>query len=282
MASPTIANTDQASAWDGDDGDYWVVNEARYEAMLRDYSTHLLEAAAIRPGENVLDVGCGCGGSSRAAARSARPGQVLGVDLSGKMLTRARERARDEQLTHLRFEQADAQVNVFPAESVDLVLSRFGAMFFNDPAAAFRNLQRSLRPGGRLALLTWQGLERNEWIREIRHVLAGGRPVPAPPLCAPGPLGLSDPEAVRKVLSQAGFAQIELIAVSGPLRYGTAIEEAFEFVRGTPLASDLLADLDATNRKRTVDALRDLLARHRTDDGVSFQSSAWIVTARAG
>ena len=204
MPSHPLANVDQAASWDGLDGDYWRRNEAAYNTMLRAYSARLLTAASLKPGEWALDVGCGCGDSSCAAARAVAPGPVLGVDLSAGMLNRARERARDEGLDNLRFEQADAQVHPFGEEKFDVILSRFGVMFFADPTAAFRNLAESLRRGGRMTLLTWRGVQHNEWIREIRGALADG-PTKIPPPCAPGPLGLSDPDAVKPILGNAGL-----------------------------------------------------------------------------
>jgi SAM-dependent methyltransferase len=224
-------------------------------------------------------VGCGCGDSSCAAARAASPGAVLGVDLSAGMLASARARAAAEGLRHLAFEQADAQVHPFAAEAFDVILSRFGVMFFADPLAAFRNLRHALSRGGRMTLLTWRGAQHNEWIREIRGTLAGGPPK-LPPPCAPGPLGLSDPETVQPLLSQAGFDEIAFTETSAPLCYGATAGEAFAFIRGTPLAEDALSEMDPAARPRALDALRALLERHQSADGVCFQSSAWIVTAR--
>lgn len=279
MCSRPLANVDQASSWDGPEGDYWRQNDARYNRMLRLYSEQLLGAARLQPGERVLDVGCGCGDSSCAAARAASPGAVLGVDLSAGMLARARERAAEEGLRNLAFAQADAQVHPFAAESVDVVLSRFGVMFFADPLAAFRNLRRALRRGGRMTLLTWRGAQHNEWIREIRGALAGGPPK-LPPPGTPGPLGLSDPEAVKPILSEAGFNEIAFTETSAPLSYGTTAGEAFDFIRGTPLADDVLSEMDPAAQHRALDALRALLERHHSVAGICFQSSAWIVTAR--
>lgn len=279
MCSRPLANSDQASSWDGPEGDYWRKNDARYNRMLRGYSERLLGAARIQSGERVLDVGCGCGESSCAAARAASPGAVLGVDLSAGMLASARERAAAEGLRNLAFEQADAQVHPFAAEAFDVILSRFGVMFFADPLAAFRNLRRALPRGGRMALLTWRGAQHNEWIREIRATLVGGPPK-IPPAGAPGPLGLSDPEAVKPILSHAGFGEIAFTETSEPLCYGSTAGEAFDFIRGTPLAEDVLSEMDPAARPRALDALRALLERHQSAEGVCFQSSAWIVTAR--
>ena len=279
MPSHPLANADQASSWDGPEGDYWRKNDASYNAMLRAYSARLLAAANLQPGERVLDVGCGCGDSSCAAARAVAAGAVWGVDLSAGMLGRARERAREEKLANLRFEQADAQVHPFAEGNFDVILSRFGVMFFGDPAAAFRNLARSLRRGGRMTLLVWRGVQHNEWIREIRGALAGG-PAKIPPPCAPGPLGLSDPDAVKPILANAGLGDITFTAVSEPLRYGATAEEAFAFIRGTPLAGDVLTEMDPAAQRRALEALRALLVRHESPQGVFFQSSAWIICAQ--
>jgi SAM-dependent methyltransferase len=238
-----------------------------------------MRAGRIQSGERVLDVGCGCGDSSCAAARAAAPGAVLGVDLSAGMLASARVRAAAEGLRNLKFEQADAQVHPFADGAFDVILSRFGVMFFADPLAAFRNLSRALARGGRMTLLTWRGAQHNEWIREIRGTLAGG-PSKLPPSCAPGPLGLSDPEAVKPILSNAGFAEIAFTETSEPMCYGATAGEAFEFILGTPLAEDVLSEMDTVARSRARDALRTLLERRQSAAGVCFRSSAWIVTAR--
>ena len=278
MASHPLANADQASSWDGPEGDYWRKNELPYNTMLRAYSARLLAVASLQSGERVLDVGCGCGDSSCAAARAVAPGPVLGVDLSAGMLGRARERAREERLDNLRFEQADAQIHPFGEGKFDVILSRFGVMFFADPTAAFRNLARSLRRGGRMTLLAWRGMQHNEWIREIRGALAGG-PTKIPPPCAPGPLGLSDPDAVKPILGNAGLNEITFTEVSEPLRDGAQADEAFDFIRGTPLAEDVLSEMDPAAQHRALEALRALLVRHESPQGVFFQSSAWIIRA---
>ncbi|MDQ3702555.1 MAG: class I SAM-dependent methyltransferase, partial [Chloroflexota bacterium] len=168
-------NAEEAEAWDGEDGDQWTEHEERYNAFVRPYGRRLLDAARIGPGDRLLDIGCGCGESTRDAARMAVSGVALGVDLSARMIGRAQERARTEGLTNARFQQADAQVYPFQAQAFDFALSRFGAMFFGDQVAAFRNIGRALQPSGRLALLGWQELSKNEWLRALRDALAAGR-----------------------------------------------------------------------------------------------------------
>ena len=148
------SNLTQLANWDGAGGGFWADHADAFDTGVAGYRDRFLEAAAITPTARVLDVGCGNGQTTRDAARSASDGAALGVDLSAEMLRVARRRAHAERLDNVTFEQADAQVHPFPAQHVDLVVSRHGAMFFGDPVAAFTNLGRALRPGGRLVLLT--------------------------------------------------------------------------------------------------------------------------------
>ena len=130
-----------------------------------------------------------------------------------------------------------------------------------------------------MTLLVWRGVQHNEWIREIRGALAGG-PTRIPPPCAPGPLGLSDPDAVRPILGNAGLNDVTFTEVGEPLGYGAKADEAFDFIRGTPLAEDVLSEMDPAAQRRALEALRALLVRHESTEGVFFQSSAWIIRAQ--
>src|SRR5918997_3618079 len=141
-----IANVEMAAAWDGAEGEHWAEHAERYESIGSAFWDALVAPVRIAPDDDVLDVGCGTGRSSRDAARLATSGTVLGVDLSGPMLERARLAAEKERLPNVRFLQADAQVHPFPKAAFDVALSSFGAMFFADPLAAFTNIARSLRP----------------------------------------------------------------------------------------------------------------------------------------
>jgi SAM-dependent methyltransferase len=273
------ANVEQASAWDGDEGDHWTDHEDSYNAAVRRYDPHLFEAARIAPDDHVLDIGCGCGLSTRDAARIAVSGLALGVDLSARMIERARQHSRAEALTNARFERADAQVHPFDRRASDVVISRFGAMFFADPVAAFVNIGGAVRSGGRLALLSWQALRENEWLVAIREALAAGRTLPEPPAGAPGPFGLADPDGARRLLADAGFEDIALEAVSERLYLGADAERAFGFVSGLGITRGLLNDLDTAARTSTLEALMTTLAAHETAEGVLFHSSAWVVTA---
>jgi SAM-dependent methyltransferase len=276
-----IVNVDQAAAWDGPDGEYWVAHQERLDISIGPHHARLMAAAAIAPGERVLDIGCGNGRTSRDAARAAGAGgSVLAVDLSGPMLARARRSAEDDGLTTIRMEQGDAQAYPFPAGSFDVAMSRLGVMFFADPVAAFTNIGTALRAGGRLAILVWQPLAANEWMTAMREAVAVGRDLPVPPAGVPGPFGLADPDFASSVLKSAGFADIDFASSEEPFNIGPDAETAYRFAAGLHVVTLMLADLDEAAEARALDNLRATIAAHETADGVVFGSAAWVVTAR--
>jgi SAM-dependent methyltransferase len=275
----SIANVDMAAAWDGDEGTDWARDWEHYDLGVRSHHARLMQAAAITRAERVLDVGCGNGQTTRDAARSAPEGSAFGVDLSSGMIARAREIARHEDLGNVTFEVADAQVHPFEPAGYDVAMSRFGAMFFGDPVAAFTNIARGLRPGGRLVLLSWQRLEHNEWLVAIRRALAVGRDLPTPPVGVPGPFGLADPDAVSAILTAAGFDQIECHGVEEPFFAGTDADDAVAFLGRGGVVRGLLQGLEPADRQRARDAFRETMASHEGEDGVRFASASWLISA---
>ena len=270
------SNIEQLRAWDGDEGEYWADNAEYFDRSVAEYHERLLAAAAIGARDHVLDVGCGTGQTTRDAARAASAGSALGVDLSSRMLDYARRRTAAEGVTNATFAQADAQIHPFEPGAYDVAISRTAAMFFGDHVAAFTNIGRALRPGGRLVLVTWQPLPGNEWIREISGALAAGRDLPAPPPDA-GPFSLSDPDRVRALLSTAGFADVELEGTTAGMWFGNDADDAHRFVIG--LMGWMLEGLDEAGRTRAIDALHAAMAAHETPDGVLFESAAWTIQA---
>jgi SAM-dependent methyltransferase len=272
-------NAEMASAWNGEDGEDWAARADRFDAASAAFDPALLDAAAVTPADRVLDVGCGAGISTRATARVAVDGHVTGIDLSAPLLAEAHRRSAAAGLTNTTFVQGDAQVHPFGPASFDVAVSRFGVMFFGDPVAAFTNLARALRPGGRLAVLSWQPLARNEWLLVLRRTLAAGRLLPEPPGDAPGPFGLSDPDRVRGVLGAAGFTSVRVTEVPGTVRLGADAGDAFDFVAGLGMTRGLLGGLDDDVRRAALDELRAALAEHATPDGVLLGAAAWLTTA---
>ena len=251
-----------------------------YDAELRRYDEVLRRAFGVQSGDRVLDVGCGTGQTTRQAARAARAGSALGVDIAAPAIARARELARAEGLRNVAFEHADAQVHRFPQERFDLVVSRFGTMFFADPRAAFANIGRALRPAGRLVMMVWQAGERNDWEVAIRQALAGPEGAAATVSGGPDPFSLADPSAVQKTLEAAGFSGVTFSDVREPVYYGPDVAVALDWVSGFTSTSNALNQLDPDAAARAAGRLREPLAAHLREDGVWFDSRAWIVTAR--
>ena len=275
-----VVNTDQADYWNAAEARHWIEHDERYDRMLRPFTDHLLEAAGIRCGDTVLDIGCGCGHTTRAAARRANPGDVLGVDLSGPMLERARQVARNAGVDNVRFEQADAQMHAFAGQAFDAAISRFGVMFFDDPMAAFSNLGSALRGAGRITFVCWRTLLENEFIA----VPAGAalQHVPLPDLgdpSAPGPFSLADADRIRTVLGDGGFSDIQIDPLREPLWLGADADDAIGFIRGTSFAREVLDAAPPDAAARALDAARVALQPFESDDGVILGSSAWLVCA---
>ena len=250
-----------------------------YDAELRGHNEALRRACGIQYRDHVLDIGCGAGQTTRQAARTAQAGSALGVDISVPAIERAREITRAEGPRNVTFERADAQDHRFPPARFDLAISRFGTMFFADPVAAFANIGRALRPSGRLVMMVWQAHERNEWEVAIRQSLEAAEGPPALSPGGPDPFSLADPPAVTQVLEGAGFAGATFTDVHEPVYYGPDVAAALNWVRGFTSTSAALNRLDAAAADRALGRLRAALAAHTSDDGVWFNSRAWIVTA---
>lgn len=269
MTDPS--NAAQERAWDGTEGELWAVHADLLERVFARYDGALLDAAGVAPGTRVLDIGCGTGSLTRAAARRAAPGPVMGVDLSAAMVAVARTRAAG--LGNVTFLRADAQVHPFPDAGSDALVSRAGASFFGDAPAAFANLARATAAGGRLALLAWQAPARNEWFVEITTALAG-HPLAGPPPGVPSPFAFADPDAVTSLLGGAGFTDVQVADVREPALFGA----------DPAVARDVMADLlgwllDGRDADEARASLLATMQAHDGPDGVAFGSAAWLVTA---
>ena len=275
---PDAPNAEQRKYWNRDEARHWVDNQQRYDEMLAPFGARVIAAAALAPANRVLDVGCGCGATTLAAAHGVSEGEAVGIDLSEQMIERARQRALEDGVGNARFEVADAQT-FHLAVPFDTVISRFGVMFFDDPAGAFTNIGRAIAPGGRLAFLCWRELARNEWMTAMRDALASGRTLPEPPPNAPGPLSLADTDRVRGMLSDAGFADVRLDPLEEPLQFGPDATSTFDHLQKTGIVIGLLGELDDKARADALERLEKTVVDHETSEGVLFDSSAWLVRA---
>jgi SAM-dependent methyltransferase len=249
-----------------------------YDTELRAHHKHFRAAYGISPGDHALDIGCGAGLTTREAARAAAPGRVVGVDVSERMLERARQLTAVEELDNVRYELGDAQVHRFDPAGFDVAISRFGTMFFSDPPAAFANIATALRVGARLVLLVWQPHEQNEWARLIDTALGDAVQPPQPD---GDPFSLGDPEATAALLERAGFDRIHFEDVHEPVHYGHDVDAALAVVRGFQDTRAALGSLSEHEAARTVERLREMLAEHYTEDrGVVLDARSWLITAQ--
>jgi len=267
-------NAGQLRDWDGEHGAYWAEQAATYDAASARYQPTLLAAVRPQAGERILDVGCGSGQVAIDLVRSVPGCTAVGVDLSSAQLAVARGRAGE---LPVEFVQADAQVHDFGEAAYDVVVSRTGTMFFSDPAKAFANLGRATKPGGRLVLLVWRGVEANEWLREFLGAIGRVRPLSPPPPGAPGPFAQSDPDRVRLTLEGAGWGGVQLAAHDEPMWFGPDADAATTFIVGQ--MAWVIDSLEPEDRERAVGYLRETMAAHAGAEGVLFGSGAWLVTA---
>jgi SAM-dependent methyltransferase len=281
----TVANQEQADHWNGgDESGHWLLYQDKYDRQLEPFAALILDAAGLTSGESVLDVGCGCGATTRAAAQLVDPGSVVGIDLSRPMLARAREGADSLGLRNTAFIEGDAQVYPFVGQSFDVIISRFGVMFFDDPVRAFVNIRRSAKGSGRLIFVCWQPMVDNEWLLVPGAAVAALVPLPdlGPP-DAPGMFALSKPERIQEVLRSAGWNDVEITAAhpSMLLGGGGSLDDTVEFLRTGSIGRTLLKQADEPTATKAVAAVREALTPHADADGVRMNTAAWIVQAKA-
>ena len=276
-------NAAQRDFWNTVAGPRWVGFGGAMESRVREVNGLLLARAAPQPGENVLEIGCGTGATTVPLAEAVGAhGRVLGVDIAEPMLAAARKRVAGSGLANVSLVLADAQAHRFEPASFDLILSRFGVMFFADPTAAFGNLCGAARPGGRLCFACWAPLAENpQWL--VAHDIAlrrFGPPAPQDPR-APGPLAFSDPDYVKGFLAAAGFADIE-IRRERPDMIGTSPQAEAAFALAMGPSGRLIDEKqpDAATRAALRREIAEALAAHVKDGALRLPSTIFLVSAR--
>jgi SAM-dependent methyltransferase len=274
-------NAEQAEAWNGASGRRFIEQRERYQRMTGRLTARLLAAAQIQDGETVLDIGCGCGDTTILAARATPSAYALGADLSRIQVAEARRLAARAGVVNARFEVVDAQVHPFQPGTFDLVMSNFGVMFFDDPAAAFGNLRQALRRGGRLAFLCWRTPDENPFFTigfaEAAAAL-GLREMPAPAAA----FSLAEAGRVGPLLTGAGFGGVEFAPVDEPMLVGRDLDDVLDYERSLTSATEVLAGLSPAQASELTSQVRDRLAAYASPAGVIGPGAAWLVTGRAG
>lgn len=277
-------NDAQAAYWEDRSGS-WIASEAWWlSTVAGPFGDAAIAALDPRPGQRLLDIGCGTGPTTVRIAELLGPdGTIEGVDISPSMIDAARRRAADSGVANAAFALADAQVADFGAGVFDGVFSQFGVMFFSDPVAAFTNLATAVRPGGRVAFACWQDLFLNEWMIVPGGAAAGvtGQIPNLPEPGAPGPFSLTDPERIRQVLTAAGWDDLRITDVTTEVVVPEdRIEDMLVGVsRMGAVREQLEAFTDPEMRDRISAAVRTELQSRLEGGEVRLASAAWVVSA---
>lgn len=277
------ANAAQIEFWNGPTGQRWTRLQKEIEDNLRPFTEAVLQRLAPQPGERVVDAGCGAGDTTMALAeRVQATGFVLGIDVSHPLLQRAIARAANTPEYPIKFVEADAAAYAVERGSYDAIFSRFGVMFFADPAAAFAHMRRALKPGGRIAFCCWRDRRENPWVTlpvaAARKHLAELPPPPGPE--EPGPFSFADSARISRVLTSAGFAKIETERFDPLLAYGPDPKAAADFLTQMGPIGSVLQEHPEALRRQVAETLAVDLEPRRDPAGIRLAAAAWIVSAR--
>jgi SAM-dependent methyltransferase len=281
MSDTAAVAATQRAFWNSEATRRWVTEQARIDRLFAAVTDAALAAAAPKPGEHVLDIGCGTGTTLLRLAEAVGPsGHALGVDISEQQLALARRRIAEAGAVQISVVLDDAATYPFPAAAFDLAFTRFGVMFFADPVAAFSNVRRALKPGGRLLLAVFRRGNDNPWatasIAAISHLV----PPPVPPSPEePGQFSWGDPARVRRILGGAGFRDVVLTPLDLPITVGANASEAAAFAMFIGQGARLLAGQPEATRDAARSAFETFFRRHESPDGVSLAGGLWLVSA---
>jgi SAM-dependent methyltransferase len=281
LSSPNAAEIER---WNGPTGQRWARLQKEIEDNLRPFAEATIAKLAPQPGERIVDVGCGAGETTLSIAdRVQGHGFVLGIDVSRPLLQRATARAANTPEFPIRFVEADAAAYNFERASFDALFSRFGVMFFADPAAAFANMRRALKPGGRVAFCCWRDRRENPWatlpVAATRKHLSELPPALGPD--EPGPFSFADTARIQRILTSAGFKQIETDRFDPKLAFGDDPKVAAEYLTQMGPASAVLQDHPEELRSKVAETLAGMLEAQREPGGLRIAAAVWIVTARS-
>lgn len=278
MALPDPNQDEQIQLWNGSAGERWVRHQGLTDHAIEAFGRALFGHLDLALGESVLDIGCGGGTSLLQIAKEVGPtGRVLGLDASQALLDHARASAK--LIPQAEFLMEDASQVHLPPE-FDVLFSRFGIMFFPDPVAAFRNLQRALKPGGRFAFTCWQSRAHNPWssvpLEAILPLVP--EPPPAPIPRAPGPFAFEDKDHFKQTLHAAGFTNIRIESIQAPVPLGFGgVQAAVDFTLSVGPSAGLTERQSPEVQTQIRARLTELFADH-PEGQVTLPGTAWLVT----
>ena len=281
MTQTSSSNIAQIEYWNTKAGETWAKFQEALDRQIQTLGLAAMDTLRPEKGEHIIDIGCGCGQTSLdLGSRVGAAGSVVGVDISKPMLEVARRRPRSAPNLRVTFELFDAQSDVLGHGRFDAAFSRFGVMFFSDPVVAFANIRRSLNPSGRLVFVCWRPLNQNPWMREPLDAALPLLPPIAPfdPM-APGPFAFADAGRVQSILDEARFGSVKVGPFDAAIG-GANLEQTLQLALNVgPLAAALR---ESPERAETVaNAVRDVLSKYATPNGVLMPAAVWIVSAHS-
>jgi SAM-dependent methyltransferase len=279
METARQTDNEQGTLWNGLAGQAWVERQAVLDLMFTPLEELLVEAVSAATASRVLDVGCGTGSTTLAVARLLGPsGRATGIDISGPMLAAARARAEREG-TPVRFLLADAQIHSFEPASFDMIISRFGVMFFADSVKAFANLRRAAREGAELAFIAWRSAEENPFMTTAERAAKPLLPnIPARQSDVPGQFAFADHQRVRRILEESGWGGIEIQPIDVVCAFPE--EELIAYVTQFGPLGRIFHEADEATRGQVIDTVRPAFDPYLEGAEVRFTAACWMIRAQ--
>ncbi len=275
-------NKNQRDFWSGKGGDIWVERQNAMDTMLSPLGEAALNKLNLNEGENVLDIGCGCGHTTLNIAKRISPdGQVTGLDISEPMLKRAKESANEMSISNASFNCVDVQTDDMGEEVYSAAFSRFGVMFFEDPIAAFRNINKSLITGASLSFVCWQSPALNPWQSLFIEAVKKYVDLPSPPPRSPSPFAFMESEYVSSILEESNFQNIMIEGHEAEVNMfsGRSLSDSVkDYISINPVVSGMLKDSTEQEKTEIINSAIEAFSPYYSAKGLMFPSATWLVT----